>query len=46
MALFKCFRCKDCCELRRDTTFKPERCIYEERGNDQTAHWVKDDAED
>lgn len=43
MAKWKCYQCNPSCTLERDVFFNPERCIYNERGNDKKARWEKVD---
>jgi len=39
MTIWICSECSLNCKLERDSHFKPERCIYKERGTDKMAHW-------
>ena len=41
MTVWVCRECKKTCTFIRDIApyFDPERCIYNERGNDKKARW-------
>jgi hypothetical protein len=36
-----CFKCEKKCFFIRETEIPPERCVYNERGNDIKALWIK-----
>lgn len=36
-----CDKCEKKCFFIRETEIAPERCCYNERGNDKKARWVK-----
>ena len=42
MTKWICTQCKESCTFERNESyFAPERCVYNERGNDKPARWYK-----